>query len=112
MNPWYMQDLTRDKETTERVDIKVGFLDFFARFVSATLDAVSLAMLIRMLLPLFRDAEGSKFYTFLGCITEPFIAPVRFLMVKFNLLQNSPIDWSFTVTYLVIALVQMLLPAV
>lgn len=90
----------------------MGFLIFFARFVSATLDVVSLAMLIRMLLPLFTDADGSRLYTFLGCITEPFIAPVRFLLVKFNLLQNSPIDWSFTVTYLVIAVVQMLLPAV
>ena len=88
------------------------FLDFFARLVSATLNVVSLAMLVRMLLPLFTDAEGSRLYTLLGIITEPFIAPVRFLLVKFNLLQNSPIDWSFTVSYLFIAFVQMLLPVV
>ena len=90
----------------------MGFLNFFARLITALLDTVSLAMLVRMLLPLFTGTEDSKFYTFLACITEPFIAPVRFLMVKFNLLQGSPIDWSFTVTYLVIAIVQMLLPAV
>ncbi len=90
----------------------MGFLDFFARLVSATLDVVTLAMLIRMLLPLFTDAEGSRFYTFLGVITEPFIAPVRFILVKFNILQDSPIDWSFTVTYLAIALIQMMLPAI
>lgn len=88
------------------------FLDFFARLVSATLNVVSLAMLVRMLLPLFTHAEGSRLYTLLGIITEPFIAPVRFLLVKFNLLQNSPIDWSFTVAYLFIAFVQMLLPVV
>lgn len=90
----------------------MGLLNFFARFILVTLDVVSLAMLIRMLLPLFTDAEGSRFYTFLACITEPFIAPVRFLMVKFNLLQDSPIDWSFTIAYLAIAMIQMLLPAV
>ena len=90
----------------------MGLLDFFARFISATLDVVSLAMLIRMLLPLFTNAEGSKFYMLVALITEPFIAPVRFFMVKFNLLQNSPIDWSFTVSYLVIGLVRMLLPVI
>ena len=88
------------------------FLDFFARLINATLSIVSLAMLIRMLLPLFTDAEGSKFYIFLAAITEPFIAPVRFILVKFNLLQNTPIDWSFTIAYLLIAMIQMLLPAV
>ena len=90
----------------------MGLLDFFARLIAALLDAVSLAMLVRMLLPLFTGNQDGKLYAFLACITEPFIAPVRFLMVKFNLLQGSPIDWSFTVTYLVIAIVQMLLPAV
>ena len=61
------------------------FLDFFARLVNATLSAVSLAMLVRMLLPLLTGEEGGKFYTFLACITEPFIAPVRFLLIKFNI---------------------------
>ena len=86
------------------------FLDFFARLVNATLSAVSLAMLIRMLIPIFTGSENGKFYIFLACITEPFIAPVRFLLVKFNILQNSPIDWSFTLTYLLIAIIQLLLP--
>ena len=90
----------------------MGFLDFFARLIVATLNAVSIAMLIRMLLPIFIKADGSKLYMLVTLITEPFIAPVRFLMAKFNILQNSPIDWSFTVTYLVIAVIQMLLPTI
>ena len=67
----------------------MGFLDFFARLIVATLNAVSIAMLIRMLLPIFIKADGSKLYMLVTLITEPFIAPVRFLMAKFNILQKK-----------------------
>jgi uncharacterized protein YggT (Ycf19 family) len=87
-------------------------LQFFASFVAVLLDAVSLAMLIRVLLQLFFDSDNSRISIFLACITEPFIMPIRFLMVKFNILQNSPIDWSFTVAYLVIVLLRMFLPVI
>lgn len=89
--------------------IKVAFLEFFASFITITLDVVSIAMLIRMLLPLFMNAEDSKFYLFLAYITEPFIVPVRFLLYKFNILQDSPFDWSFTLSCLIIALLRMFL---
>jgi uncharacterized protein YggT (Ycf19 family) len=49
---------------------------------------------------------------FLVCVTEPFIMPVRFIMAKFNILQNSPIDWSFTFAYLLIIFLRFILPAV
>ena len=88
----------------------VVILDIFARIIIILLEAVSFAMLIRMLLPLFGGSEESRLSLFLACITEPFIIPVRFFMVKFNILQDSPIDWSFTVTYILIALVQLFLP--
>ena len=89
----------------------IFLLDFFARFISVLLDTVSIAMLIRVFMPFFIDVEGSRLYAFLSIITEPFIAPVRFLLVKFNILQDSPIDWSFTFAYILISLVQSLLPA-
>lgn len=85
-------------------------LDIFARCISLLLHAVSLAMLLRIFLPFFTDPEESSLYMFLSVITEPFIAPVRFFMVKFNLLQDSPIDWSFTITYLLIGIIQAFLP--
>lgn len=81
-----------------------------AAIIAIVLDVCSLAMLVRALLPLFFDAEGSRVYLFVCLITEPFIIPVRFLLHKFNLLQNSPIDWSFTITYMLIALIRVLLP--
>lgn len=68
-------------------------------------------MLVRMILSFFADPDG-KLYTFFFVVTEPFIVPVRFLLAKFNLLQDSPIDWSFTIAYFLIALVEMFLPII
>lgn len=88
------------------------FLYFTAKLIALTLDAVTICMLARVLVPLFADVEESRFYAFLCVVTEPFIMPIRFLLVKFNILQDSPIDWSFSITYILIILVQQLLPAI
>ena len=87
-------------------------LYIFAKLVAITLDAVSLAMLARMLLPLFLNAEENKIYIFLVYITEPFIIPVRYFMVKFNFMQDSPIDWSFTFSYILLTMVRFMLPLI
>ena len=85
---------------------------FFAIFISVLLDAVSLAMLARMIMSLIFHDESGKFSMFLICVTEPFIIPVRFILAKMNVLQNSPIDWSFTIAYLVLMLVRLFLPVI
>lgn len=87
-------------------------LQLFAKFVSVLISAVSYAMMARAILSFFFAGEDSRIMTFLAFVTEPFIAPVRYLLAKFNILQDTPIDWSFTVTYMIIILVQMILPAV
>lgn len=88
------------------------FLHFFASFIAAILNLISLAMLARMIVSLIFGPEESRLSTFLVCVTEPFIMPVRFIMAKLNVLQNSPIDWSFTFAYLVIMLLRFILPAI
>lgn len=90
----------------------VLILQLFAKFVSVLISAVSYAMMARAILSFFLAEEDSRIMTFLAFVTEPFIAPVRYLLAKFNILQDTPIDWSFTVTYMIIILVQMILPAV
>lgn len=90
----------------------ISLLYFVAKVVSLTLSAVTTCMLVRALLPLFADVEENRFYALLCVVTEPFIAPIRFLLVKFNLLQDSPIDWSFSITYLLIVIVQTVLPTI
>ena len=88
------------------------FLHFFASFIAVILDAVSIAMLARMIVSLIFGPEESRISMFLACITEPFIMPIRFIMAKLNVLQNSPIDWSFTFSYLVIIFLRFILPAI
>lgn len=87
-------------------------LFIIAKTVSIWLDTVSLAMIIRMLLPIFFDAENSTVYKLSYCISEPFILPVRWIMVKFNFLQDSPIDLSFSISYLILLLLRYMLPAI
>ena len=85
---------------------------FLATFISVILDVVSFAMIVRMLLSLFIPTEEGRLHIFLACITEPFIAPVRFILEKFNILQNTPFDFSFTIAYFMIILVRLFLPAI
>ncbi len=87
-------------------------LFFIAKFVSVLLEVVSFAMIIRALMPIFIDVDGNRFYALTALITEPFVAPVRFLLEKFNIGQSSPIDWGFFATYLIIWLIQLFLPSI
>ena len=83
-----------------------------AKMVSITLSIVSVAMLVRMILPWFVDPMESRIYELAFLVTEPFVLPVRAFMVKFNIGQDSPIDWAFSITYILIWLLQNLLPAI
>ena len=87
-------------------------LFIFAKSVSLILEAVSFAMLLRMILPFFLEPEESRIYALTFCISEPFIAPVRMILVKLNVGQNSPIDWSFFATYFILMILQMMLPVI
>ena len=90
----------------------IDVLFIFAKTVSLLLEAVSLAMLVRMILPFFFEPEESRIYALTFCISEPFIAPVRMIMAKMNIGQNSPIDWSFFATYFILMLLQTFLPVI
>lgn len=77
-------------------------------FVLIFIEVISFAMMIRAILSWFTDGSG-KFAQFLYVITEPAIMPIRKLLVKMNWLQDSPIDFSFTLTFLALMLIEMLL---
>jgi uncharacterized protein YggT (Ycf19 family) len=83
-----------------------------AKTVSVILGVVSFAMLLRMLLPFFVNPMESRIYEIVFFITEPFITPVREVMIKMNIGQDSPIDWAFSVSYIIIWLLRNLLPAI
>ncbi|MBO7196994.1 MAG: YggT family protein [Clostridia bacterium] len=83
-----------------------------AKTVSIVMEVVSFAMIIRMLLPFFVDPNESRLYVLAFFITEPFIIPVRAIMVRLNIGQDSPIDWAFSITYIILWLLSSLLPAI
>ena len=79
-------------------------------FVLIFIEVLTFAMLIRAILSWLTDGS-SKLARFVYVLTEPAIMPVRKLLVKMNWLQNSPIDFSFTITYLLLMIVEMILSA-
>ncbi len=80
------------------------------QFALVFIEVLSLAMFIRAILSWFTDG-GGKFTQFLYVLTEPAIMPMRKLLVKMNWLQNSPIDFSFTLTYFALMIIQIILTA-
>lgn len=77
--------------------------------VRTLLYALEIAMFLRALLSWFPIDEESRLMSFLYTITEPVIQPIRALLYRLNLFQNSPLDVSFFITYIIIALLSMLL---
>lgn len=83
-----------------------------AKSISITLGVVSFAMLARVILQFFVDPMQSRIFALACLLTEPFIVPVRALMIKFNIGQNSPIDWSFSIAYIIIWMLRSFLPVI
>lgn len=83
-----------------------------AKTVQLCLSLVSLAMVVRMLLPVFANPDGNVIYTASCYISEPFVMPVRFVMAKLGIGQNTPIDVAFIVAYLIVILLGTFLPAI
>ena len=66
-------------------------------------------LLARVILGFFADEE-SRASSFCYAITEPVVSPVRGLLSHVPVLADSPIDFSFMATCLIIILVQDALP--
>ena len=83
-----------------------------AKTVAVAIELAMMAMIIRMIMPLFFNVDGNVIYALCCCVSEPFIVPVRFVMSKLDIGQNTPFDWPFFVTYLLLFVLQLLLPAI
>ena len=89
----------------------------FAKVISLMLSAISLAMFARVIMQLASaltsfKAESNKFYLFCFTVTEIFVTPIRYLCAKFNLFTHTPIDAPFFIAYILISLLQGLLPII
>ncbi len=80
-----------------------------SRSVTYFLDALMFLLLARVLMGFFTDEE-SPLYNFCCIVTEPVVAPVRGLLARIPALEDSPIDFSFMATCLIVSIVQLALP--
>ena len=102
----------RRPEFLEEKEVQEIFY-IFAKTISIVIDVVSIAMVIRMILSFFTpDPLESRVYMLSCYVTEPFIAPIRALMVHFNIGQDSPIDWAFFVTSILLGIIGSILPVI
>lgn len=90
----------------------ITVLYIIAKIISIMISAVIYAMMARALLPFFVDVESSRLFFFVTFITEFFVAPVRAVLIKLNIGQDSPIDFSFMLTYILLFTVQLFLPVI
>jgi uncharacterized protein YggT (Ycf19 family) len=88
------------------------FVHLIVSIVSAILAVLETLMLVRAIFSWLPLDEDSPIQRFLYLTTEPIILPVRILLEKVNFLSGFPIDLSFLVTYILLSIVSMLLPAV
>lgn len=86
-------------------------LYILAKVVQLALSVLSIAMFLRVILQFFAD-DDNRFVIFCYAVTEPFIVPVRHLLDRLGVGQNSPIDIPFFVTYIIISVLQMMLPII
>ena len=84
----------------------MGVLYVLANAVSLLLALLDVALLLRAIFSWLPALDDSRFGDFLYMITEPLIAPVRAILNRFSGVQNSPIDISFLVTCLLLAILQ------
>lgn len=85
------------------------FVSIFIGTARALISVLELCMLLRAILSWFPIKEDNPFLLFIHMVTEPIVIPVRALFEKMGWFQNSPIDISFFVAYLLLSAVGTLL---
>lgn len=87
-----------------------GILYILAKTVSVLLSAMQLLMMLRAIISWLPVDEDSNLVTFLYTMTEPLIIPVRALLSRFDGLDELPIDISFLVAFMLLSIIQLVLP--
>ena len=78
------------------------------RVTMLILGAVNIAMLIRAVTSWIPGLDGA-WLDIVYMITEPVVAPVRAFFDLFPVFRNSPIDFSFLISFLLLNIVQELI---
>ncbi len=70
------------------------------------------AMFVRAILSWFMPDEEHFMARLLYAVTEPAVMPVRALLARFGVGEDSPVDISFFVTMLALLVIELFLPVV
>ncbi len=88
----------------------MGILSYIATtLLYYIIDVSILLMFIRAILSWFGPGAGGRFGMFVYNVTEIIISPIRSLLSRFESLRTLPIDISFTVTWLLLVIIQIVL---
>ena len=91
----------------------ITLIYILAKTIALLLSAISFAMLLRVVLPLFMsEPESNRFYVLVFVVTELFLTPVRAILDKIGIGKNSPFDMSFIFGYLLLIIIQSALPVI
>lgn len=80
--------------------------------VKLLLNVLQVAFVFRALFSMLLPFEENALARLLYRLTEPIIIPFRALLGRFPALSRSPIDIPFSVAFLVLILIEYLLPTV
>ena len=77
---------------------------FLATLISCLCDAAMLLMMVRAILS-WIPRTGGSFERLIYACTEPLLFPVRKLFELFDIRPNLPLDLSFTVTFVLLVII-------
>lgn len=85
------------------------FIYILSHFVDVLLTVIYFAIFIRVILSWLPLDEDGPFVSFVYLITDPIILPIRSMLERTGLFQNSPIDFSTLIAMILVMLVQTLI---
>ncbi len=86
-----------------------AFFYIVSTVASLLISFLQLMMLIRAIMSWFPADDDNVILRFAYAVTEPFIYPVRLLLDHIPSLREMPIDISFSVTFLLLFILQLFL---
>ena len=79
------------------------------RALYALIEGIQALLIVRCIMSWFMARGGNVFYQFLVSLTEPVLAPARWLLSRSSFSQNMPIDLSILVTFVLLNVIQRML---
>jgi YggT family protein len=94
------------------MDFFTTLLNILCVSIGIFLSVLELCFFVRAILSFINPEEEGFLAGILYVLTEPVILPVRALLAKLHFGENSPIDLSFLFAFILLSIVNTMLPAI